>query len=403
MPPANASWPAIREEFSLAPGKIHLAGMLLASNPRVVREAIERHRRALDDDPVTYLEHDFMTRELTNATMAAAGRYVGAPPAEIALTDSTTSGIAVVYGGLSLKSGDEIITTKHDHWVSHETLRLVSERSGASLKYVAQYDAPSQARAETMTKAIESAITPATRVVAVTWVHSSSGVKIPVGAIAGVVAKANASRSPADKILLCVDGVHGFGVENVTMADLGCDLFMAGCHKWIFGPRGTAIVWGKEAAWEKLKPTACPFDFGYVIAREYGKPVPKASASTAAPGGFRAFEHRWALREAFDFHLAIGKNKVESRIHELATQAKKGLAAMKNVTLHTPMDPAISSGIICFEVAGLKPEEVVTKLAAKGVVASNSPYIPSYARLTPGITNTPEEIERALAAVRSIS
>ena len=82
---------------------------------------------------------------------------------------------------------------------------------------------------------------------------------------------------------------------------------------------------------------------------------------------------------------------------------KKGLAAMRHVELHTPVDDAVSSGIVCFDVAGMKEDQVVARLRSDGIVASTTPYRPSHARLTPGITNTPEEIERALASIRKLA
>jgi selenocysteine lyase/cysteine desulfurase len=122
-----------------------------------------------------------------------------------------------------------------------------------------------------------------------------------------------------------------------------------------------------------------------------------------SPGGFRAFEHRWALKDAFDYHLTIGKADIEGRIHELATRCKKGLASMRHVTLHTPLDSKLSSGIVCFEVAGLSPDTVVERLLASGIVASSTPYQPSYARFTPALVNTPEEIDKAVLAVQKLA
>ena len=60
--------------------------------------------------------------------------------------------------------------------------------------------------------------------------------------------------------------------------------------------------------------------------------------------------------------IALGKAKVAARIAELNLHCKQGLAAMPHVTLHTPMDPSVSAGIITFEVKGLTPEEVATAL-----------------------------------------
>ncbi|MES1206473.1 MAG: aminotransferase class V-fold PLP-dependent enzyme [Pseudomonadota bacterium] len=51
---------------------------------------------------------------------------------------------------------------------------------------------------------------------------------------------------------MCVDGVHAFGVEQESVGELGCDFLVAGCHKWLFGPRGTGMVWGRADAWNGL-------------------------------------------------------------------------------------------------------------------------------------------------------
>jgi len=122
-----------------------------------------------------------------------------------------------------------------------------------------------------------------------------------------------------------------------------------------------------------------------------------------SPGGFQVFEHRWALPEAFQFHQRIGKERISARIHELGTRCKQGLAAIPKVKLHTPMSQALSAGITCFEVEGLKPKEVVEQLLARKIVASDSPYLTSYVRLTPGILNTPEEVDRAVAEVKALA
>jgi selenocysteine lyase/cysteine desulfurase len=404
-PPATAAaapadpWQRVREEFVLSKDWLHFAGFLLASHPRPVRDAIERHRRALDDNPALYAEPriaDFAP------VLKPAAAYMGVAPEQIALTDSTTMGLATIYHGLPLRQGDEVLTTLHDHYSTHESLRLATERSGARLRKVALYDHPARATVSGMASAIERALAPATRCVAITYVHSGTGVKTPVRAIADVIARANAARTAETRILLCVDGVHGFGVENVTMSELGCDFFVAGAHKWLFGPRGTGVIWGRPELWPMLRPTIPAFATSTFGAWIEGGPRPATSAEAMSPGGFHSFEHRWALGEAFEFHRELGKDEVAARIHELNRQCKQGLAAMKHVSLHTPMAEELSSGIITFDVAGLKPEEVVKRLHAKRIVASTTPYAQSYARLAPGLLNSPQEVEQVLGEIRAL-
>jgi selenocysteine lyase/cysteine desulfurase len=76
---------------------------------------------------------------------------------------------------------------------------------------------------------------------------------------------------------------------------------------------------------------------------------------------------------------------------------------MKHVQLYTPVDENLSAGIICFDVAGMRPGQVVQKLLQKKIIASETPYGVSYARIAPGIMNTEEEVETVLREIRSLA
>ena len=97
------TWQAVRGEFALDPNLVHMTGFFLASHPRVVREALEEHRRAFDDNPVHYLEENVVRYE--TALRRAAADYFAAEPDDFAVTDSTTMGLGIVYGGLKLTEG----------------------------------------------------------------------------------------------------------------------------------------------------------------------------------------------------------------------------------------------------------------------------------------------------------
>src|SRR5262249_46533029 len=132
--PDLSTWPGVRAEFALSRDYIHMALMLLASHPRTVREAIERHRRGLDGNPVTYCMSYFGKQE--EALRAAASDYTGGKPEEIAITGNTTTGLALLYGGLPLKPKQEILATTHDHYVTYEALRLRTVHTGAAVRKV---------------------------------------------------------------------------------------------------------------------------------------------------------------------------------------------------------------------------------------------------------------------------
>jgi selenocysteine lyase/cysteine desulfurase len=375
----------VRALFPLDAGLVQTAAFVLAAHPKPVADAIDRHRRGLDADTEAYLHRHGTAEEELRRT--AAG-YLGGTPDQVAFTDSTTMGLGLLYSGMRLRPGQEVVTTTHDFAAHHAALTLMSARTGAPVRRVALYDDPRTATEAGVVARLRAAVTPNTRVVAVTWVHSGTGVRLPVPAIAAMLAEVNAGRAAPDRALLCVDGVHGFGAVDLAVADLGCDFLATGTHKWLFGPRGTGLLWGK--AWDALDPVVPTFS---------GEDSPGARFT---PGGYHSFEHRWALREAFDLHARIGRGRIAERIAVQATRLKEGLATIPWLTVVTPEDPAMSAGIVCCAGEGITPYNAVMSLRAAGVLASVTPYETQYLRFGPSVVTTPEQMDRVVDAVRAL-
>ena len=400
--PRTADWARVRSQFALLPDRVDMSAMLIAAHPKPVREAIERHRRGLDEQPIEYLEQH--NRRLQNAARERVGAYMGLGAGDVALTDSTTMGAALVYNGLHLRPGQEVLTTNQDYYVTHESLRLASQRTGARVRRISLFDDLAAVSPDQLAATIAGAIGPSTRVVALTWVHSSTGLKLPLAKIAERVRAINAGRAEGDRVLICVDGVHGFGNQETGFAELGCDFFFAGCHKWLFGPRGTGVVLGSKAGWAAMSPTIPTFlDASAYSNWISGQAPSECTGARLTPGGFKAFEHLWALGDAFWLHDWVGRAQVAQRTAELAEQMKAGLAAMPHVTLITPRSPQLSAGIVSFDVAGLGAAAAVARLREWRVLGSVAPYARPHVRLTPSIRNTPQEVDFALSAVRALA
>lgn len=383
-------WASVRAQFALADGVTNLSTFYFASHPATVRAAIEKHRAGLDADPLGYLFANQST--LDGRVARAAARYLDTDESQIAFTDSTTMGLGLLYSGLRLAPGDEVLTTEHDFYATHESLRLREIRDGIRVRRVRLYDVSEQANPEEMVARLVGALTPATRVVAITWVHSSTGVLLPVRQMTDAIAQANKDRPEAERPLVCLDGVHGFAAEDDTPDDLGVDFLITGTHKWLFGPRGTGLIWGRSSAWQRFTPIIPSF-----IDTTGSEPGPWAT-----PGGYHSFEHRWALAEAFELHRQIGARRVSQRTRELAAALKEGLAGIPSVRLKTPRGPEASAGLVCCDVDGYGPDEAVARLREANVIASATPYQPSYLRFGPTIINSESDVEKALAAVRAL-
>jgi len=392
-----STWAGVRRELPLDPRIRQFSAFLLAAHPRPVRAAIDHHRALLDADP----EGALQSGEDRADPAGAAARYLGGARDDIALTTSTTMGLAILYRALRLRRREEILSTVHDHFATDEALRL----SGGRVRRVRLYDprAPATSSADEIAARLRAAIGPRTRAVAITWVHSSTGVKLPMDEIAAIVREAGERRGA--KVLLCVDGVHALAAEDVRLPGPGIDFLAAGCHKWLMGPRGTGILWGTPVAWgaasRPLIPSFANASYGAWMEGRAPPADPPGPAMT--PGGFQAYEHRWALPAAFAFQERIGKARAAARIHALAARMKAGLAEVRGVRLVTPRGPDVSAGLVCADIAGVDPGAAVQRLAADRISATVTPYAERHLRFGCGLAVDEADVDEAVAAVARIA
>ncbi|MDG9883606.1 aminotransferase class V-fold PLP-dependent enzyme [Pseudomonas sp. GD04058] len=380
-------WRRLRELFPLDPDTAHFANFLITAHPRPVQEAIDHYRREIDRNPAALMDWESQYEwQREGEVRDWAARYLEVRPRQIALTGSTTEGLGMIYGGLQVGADQEILTTEHEHYSTHRTLAFRARRQGTQVRKLRLFRNPWEISKDQVLTTIDQAIRPQTRVLGMTWVHSGSGVKLPVGEIGEIVRRHNRDRDEHNRIIYVVDGVHGFGVDNQRFADFNCDYFISGVHKWMFGPRGTGLICAASEQMGPLVPTFATFS------------QDEDFATTMTPGGYHAFEHRWAMGKAFELHLQLGKAEVQARIHQLNDRLKARLLEHRQIQLVTPRSSEFSAGFTFFRIKDRDPDAIAAYLADNKVMsdAVNRDVGPVI-RLAPGLLNDEQEIDRAMA------
>jgi selenocysteine lyase/cysteine desulfurase len=383
-PPPGDPWAPLRQLFNQDPDYLHFSNFLVASHPKPVRDAIDRYRTQIDRNPGLAMDWDLQeTWKREGQVREWAGRYLNAKQGQIALTGSTSEGLAMIYGGIHVRPDQEILTTVHEHYATEYSLDFRVRKQGTQVRKIQLFENANRVSVDEVLGAIKRNIRPNTRVLGMTWVQSGSGVKLPIGEIGKLVDEHNRDRDDKDRILYVVDGVHGFGVENLDFPDMHCDFFIAGTHKWMFGPRGTGIICARSEQNNDVTPMVPTFSEDTNF------------ATTMTPGGYHAFEHRWAVDEAFKLHLQLGKAQVQARIHQLNSELKQQLLAHPQIELVTPQNPELSAGFTFFRVKGQDSDQVAAYMMKNRVVIDAvdrdvGPVI----RTAPGLLNTCGEIQR---------
>ncbi len=280
--------------------------------------------------------------------------FLGCDAAELAFTANATEGVNIIAWGIDWQPGDEVIITDAEHPANSVVWLYNEKRFGIKLKIVPVLPDPDE-----FLKELESAITPRTRLIAVSHVLSVTGQVLPVHDIVNLAHK-NGS-------LVLIDGAHAVGQLPVHLHELGCDFYTLNGHKWLFGPAGTGALYVNQKQIETVRPSF----MGDVAQKEWDYPHGK---NFTPPPGARRYEfatRNWAaivgLGAAIDYVNEIGLDNIRSRVLELTTFLKQQLSSIPGVQLHTPLEEAWSSGLVAFEVARHNAKDLYAYLEARGI------------------------------------
>lgn len=123
-PTLTPYWAAVRAQFNPTPDFLHLGLRSLrpATRGRCARPLPTTI--ACSTKPPCFARRRWNNDEMQKARQAAA-RYVHLEePDRLAMTDNTTTGLGIIYTGLHLKPGQEMLTTEHDYYAQHGAIRL---------------------------------------------------------------------------------------------------------------------------------------------------------------------------------------------------------------------------------------------------------------------------------------
>lgn len=252
-PPASPL-AALRAQF---PVLDRIAYLNAGTNGPLPREAVVAARVQLERELAegrAGMRHFERRAQLAEELRIGYAARVGCAPADLALTTSTTDGIARVLLALDLGRGDEIVTSDEEHPGVLGPLTAQRAR-GVEVRLVPWTD-------------VADAVGPRTRVVVSSHVSWRSGRFAPA-ALASV------------DVPVLLDGAQGAGAVPVDVAALGCDAYAAAGQKWLCGPEGTGLLYVSRALRERLRPPAP----GYVNLQEPGLGLDAAPWSDA-----RAFD-----------------------------------------------------------------------------------------------------------------
>ena len=311
-------WKRVRHEFTLNPGLVHFNCGSIGATPRLVIDAIASFMRQQEADPY-HNEWGGIGAGL-EVVREKAAEFLRASKDEVTLTRNTTEGMNLVASGLKLKRGDEILTTNHEHGGGMVCWQYLAKHHGVKMRYM-EMPNPVKNKADILER-IESHISKRTRVCSFSHIDTITGLQMPMADIAQLT-------RPKDILLVC-DGAQAPGMLNVDVKALGVDA--SSSHKWMLAPKGSGLLYVRKEAQERVQPIMLYSGYG----------------SYSASVGTRNVPQILGHGVAMDFHNAIGRDRIEARCRQLSRLARARLRDISALTLLTPDQEELSSGVVSF-------------------------------------------------------
>lgn len=310
----------------------------------------------------------------------------GADTGEIALTRSTTEGVNIALLGINWQRGDEVVTTNLEHPGIVTPLALVAHRFGVTIRCADIGNGEGDVLA-----AIAKTLTNRTRVIALSHLMWSTGAVLPLNDIADLAHDRG--------ILVVVDAAQAAGQIPVNLHETGVDAYAISGQKWLCGPSGTGALYIRRDRQSSFQPTyirAGASDItGYLLPAPGALRYEIGEFYTPALLGQEA-GLIWLQEE-------VGLSWMYDRIAALGRRCWDGLSRVSRVTVMTPRD--CMAGLVCFQVSGMHPRDVMDALQPRGFTIRYVEYQPgpTVARVSASWWNTEAEVDGLIAAVAEIS
>jgi cysteine desulfurase / selenocysteine lyase len=399
--PVSFDVDAVRREFPvlarIVRGKplAYLDNGASAQRPNAVIEAVddyERHHHANVHRGVHALSQE--ATALYEGARDHLVRFVNAHSRhEIIFVRGTTEAINLVaqsYARPVLKPGDEVLITHLEHHANIVPWQIVCEQTGAKLVV-----APMDSHGEVHADAVESLMSPRTRLLAFAHVSNALGTVLPV--------KRLTAAAKARGIITVVDGAQAVPHMAVDVQELGCDFYAFSGHK-MFGPTGIGVLYGRETLLERMPPWQGGGDM--ILAVSFAKTtyngLPyKFEAGTPNISGAIGLGATVKFLEGLDLH---GAHDHERALLQYASEKLHKIDGLRIVG--TASDKA---SLVSFTVAGVHPHDLGTILDEDGIAIRTGHHcampvmeffkLAATARASFAFYNTFEEIDRLAAGI----
>lgn len=330
------------------------------------------------------------------AVYDSIAQMIRADRSEIARFSSAADAWLTAFWSIPMEPGQRILVHDHEYGANAVSFIHAAKTRGVVIDRVPS-DASGQVSVDAMAERLAHADDVA--LVSLTWVPTNGGLINPAAEVGALARNAGA--------IFLVDACQAVGQLDVDVDAVHADFLSATGRKYLRGPRGTGFLYARTSVLDRVAPSQPD---------HHGADWSATDDYTLSPGATR-FEHwefshaGWlGLGAAVDHAMQWGLDRIEATVVERAAQLRSMLTDLR-VTVYDVGQQLC--GMVTFASPRVPAADLQASLRAMGVNASStfvgsSRYdveardLPNMVRMSVHCTTTDDELERAVAALRTL-
>lgn len=351
----RADFPIISQTIYEDIPLIYLDSAASSQKPTAVIDAMNDYYRQTNAN--VHRGIHYLSETATNQYEGARDKvaaFINAPSREeVILVRNATEGfnlLAFTWGRANLGVGDEVLITEMEHHANIVPWQMITEMTGATLKYVTFTD-----EGHLNMEELETLLTPKTKIFSFTAASNVFGTITPV--------KKLVEMAHAVGALAAVDAAQAVPHAAVDVRDWNCDFMAFSSHK-MCGPTGMGVLYGKRELLEAMPPF---MGGGDMIRRVSMEKSTWNELPYKFEAGTPAIAEGIGLGAAVDYLHSLGMEHVHAHEQMITSYALESLSDVPGLTILGPKSAAERGGLVAFTVDGLHPHDIAQLLDEDGV------------------------------------
>ena len=369
-------WQQIRAEFPSLANWTFLNTATFGQMPRCGAEAAARHFARRDESACA----DFLGWfDDADRIRGLCARLVHCEASDIAFIQNASTALSLLLGGIDWKPGDRVVTLE-DEFPNHYYHPLFL--GGRGVDFI-----------ETSWDGFYDAITPSTRLVAISMLNYSTGFRAPLAEISAFLRERG--------VLLYVDGTQGLGAMEFDVSETPVDILAVHGYKWLLSPNGAGFMYVDPRVREWLQPSVIGWrshsGWRNHDNLHHGAPEFKSEAERYE-GGMLTFTVLYAMAASLEMFLSIGPKAIACRVADIASKTRDVLRDVR-ADLLSDSAPHYDSPIIAARFEGQDPSAIARRLEERKVlVAARHGNL----RVSPHFYNNEDDLDRLADALKGL-